>query len=128
MNSPVSITSIASISPLGTSFKEAWDAYQHNGHFLVEKQLEGSNAWVAPLSERSLDEIDKLRNSDSNYKNLDNSLLYAIYASRMAIEKLGWSASDNFGINIGSSRGATSLFENWTSLVVRKVTTFAEYN
>ncbi|NNK18484.1 MAG: beta-ketoacyl synthase, partial [Maribacter sp.] len=44
-------------------------------------------------------------------KDLDSSVLYAIFASRMAIEKSGWTANDNFGINMGSSRGSTSLFE-----------------
>jgi 3-oxoacyl-(acyl-carrier-protein) synthase len=33
-------------------------------------------------------------------------------ASRKAIAKAGWSKQDVFGINIGSSRGATDLFEN----------------
>ncbi len=113
MNTPVSITSIASISPLGISLEEAWDAYQSNDHFLVKKKLGGSNEWVAPLSDRMMVEIEKLRNSDYNYKDLDNSVLYAIFASRMAIEKSGWSSTDNFGINIGSSRGATSLFEKY---------------
>lgn len=80
---------------------------------MVEKLVGGYNEWLAPLSETSMAEIDKLRNSDTNYKDLDNSVLYAIFASRMAIEKSGWSASDNFGINIGSSRGATSLFEKY---------------
>ena len=113
MNEPISITSIASISPLGSSIDEAWRAYQSNDHLLVEKQLGDSKAWVAPLSEKSMAKIEKLKDSDTNYKDLDNSVLYAIFASRMAIEKSGWSASDNFGINIGSSRGATSLFEKY---------------
>jgi len=113
MNTLVSITSIASISPLGTSLEEAWDDYQNNDHLLVRKQLGGSNEWVAPLSNRTMVEIEKLRNSGSNYKDLDNSVLYAIFASRMAIEKSGWSSTDNFGINIGSSRGATALFEKY---------------
>jgi len=113
MTIPISITSIASISPLGTTQKEAWNAYQSNSHLLVERLVAGSKAWQAPLSEKSLAEIEKLRNSDTHYKDLDNSVLYAIFASRMAIKKSGWSSRDNFGINIGSSRGATSLFEKF---------------
>ena len=54
--------------------------------------------------------ITELKNSDSKYKNLDNSVLFAIVASRKAVEKTAWN-SQNFGINIGSSRGATALFE-----------------
>jgi 3-oxoacyl-(acyl-carrier-protein) synthase len=37
--------------------------------------------------------------------------LYAIAASRKAIQNAGWKPNDIFGINIGSSRGATDLFE-----------------
>jgi 3-oxoacyl-(acyl-carrier-protein) synthase len=37
--------------------------------------------------------------------------LYAIAASRKAIQNAGWTPNDIFGINIGSSRGATDLFE-----------------
>ncbi len=113
MNIPISITSIASISPLGSSLDEAWDAYQNKNHLFVEKQIGDSNDWVAPLSEKLMIEIENLRNSDSKFNDLDNSVLYAIYASRRAVEKAGWSITDNFGINIGSSRGATSLFEKY---------------
>jgi hypothetical protein len=34
--------------------------------------------------------------------------------SRKALEQAGWTSNDVFGINIGSSRGATALFENTT--------------
>ena len=57
--------------------------------------------------------MQKLRNSDSKYRDLDETVLYAINSAREAIEKAGWSSSDNFGVNIGSSRGATSLFERY---------------
>lgn len=113
LNTPISITSIASISPLGSNLDETWKAYQGNDHLLLKKKIGDFSDWVAPLSDSTRVEIEKLRNSDSNYKELDNSVLYAIFASRRAIEKSGWSARDNFGINIGSSRGATSLFENY---------------
>ena len=55
--------------------------------------------------------IEALKQSDSKYKSLDKTVLYAIAASRQAIEDAGWTSNDVFGINIGSSRGATDLFE-----------------
>ena len=113
MNNPISITSIASISPLGTSLEEAWNAYQNNGHFITTKLIGDKKEYMSILPENARSKIDALRNSDSNYEELDNSVLYAICASRMAIEKAGWSSTDNFGINIGSSRGATALFEQY---------------
>jgi 3-oxoacyl-(acyl-carrier-protein) synthase len=39
----------------------------------------------------------------------------AILTSRKAIENAGWQQGDDFGINIGSSRGATQLFEKYHS-------------
>ncbi|MDX1314821.1 MAG: beta-ketoacyl synthase N-terminal-like domain-containing protein, partial [Eudoraea sp.] len=42
---------------------------------------------------------------------LDRSVLFALLVSRMAIEKSGWVGNDAFGVNFGSSRGATGLFE-----------------
>lgn len=113
MNKPISITSIASISSLGISWEETWQSYGHKDHLLQESQFGGITAWAAPLSESARQEIHQLKTSDSKYKNLDNSVLYAIYASRNAIERAGWKSGDNFGINIGSSRGATALFEKY---------------
>ena len=39
--------------------------------------------------------------------------MFGLYVSRKAIADAGWKADDNFGINIGSSRGATGLFEKY---------------
>jgi len=113
MCTPISITAIASISPLGTSMEDAWNAYQNNDHFIAKKIIGDKGEYVSSLPEGARSKIKALRQSDSKYKELDNSVLYAIYASRMAIAKSGWSANDNFGINIGSSRGATALFEKF---------------
>jgi 3-oxoacyl-(acyl-carrier-protein) synthase len=55
--------------------------------------------------------ISELKNKEIKYKSLDNSVLFAIQASREAVKKAGWKSGDSFGINIGSSRGATALFE-----------------
>ncbi len=113
MQHPISITAIASVSPLGKSTTDAWDNYQNNRHCFTEKNYEGNKTLVAELCSNTKAEIKALKGSDSKYKNLDDSVLFAIYASREAIKIADWKASDNFGINIGSSRGATSLFEKY---------------
>ncbi len=113
MKKPISITAIASISPLGTSLKATWKKYQTNDHCIVEKTLNNKTVLVAKIPENARQDIEALKVSDSKYKTLDNSVLYAIYASRQAIKDADWSSSDNFGINIGSSRGATGLFETY---------------
>ena len=75
--------------------------------------MQGGNALIAPLSEADRKKIKHLRESDIKYQLLDASVLYAMYASRAAMENAGWKKETEFGINIGSSRGATSLFEKY---------------
>jgi 3-oxoacyl-(acyl-carrier-protein) synthase len=107
----ISITALASISPLGNDPKTIWDKYQNTNHCFTEHFLDHKNTLVAKLDEHSNEIIEALKQSDSKYKFLDKSVLYAIAASRNAIQNAGWTANDVFGINIGSSRGATDLFE-----------------
>lgn len=109
MKQPISITSISSISPLGFRPKTIWNHYTSDAHFFSKVH----DVLGAQLPTEARQEIEGLRQSRSKYKSLDNSVLYGIYASRQAIKNAGWNASDNFGINIGSSRGATHLFENY---------------
>lgn len=113
MQQPISITSISSISSLGKSTSQTWESYQKHTHCLSSKNVLGKDVSVAEIPADGKKEIEVLRQSDSKYKSLDNSVLYAIYASRQAIKEAKWTSADNFGINIGSSRGATELFENY---------------
>lgn len=110
MINTVSITAIASISPLGNDSKTVWENYQNKNHCFVEKNT-SNKALVANLDLDSANAILKLQQSDIKYKSLDKSVLYAILASRQAIKNANWTNEDVFGINIGSSRGATELFE-----------------
>ncbi|MBC7642899.1 MAG: beta-ketoacyl synthase [Flavobacterium sp.] len=104
----ISITSIASISSLGNSPEIIWKNYLNENHLFTKNH---ENNWVSTLCKDSKNEIENLKKSDSKYKSLDNSVLYAIFASRQALKNAGWQLGDNFGINLGSSRGATKLFE-----------------
>ncbi len=113
MQKTISITAISSISPLGKSPECVWKSYQNNRHCISEKSFNNDTALVGEIPEDVKDGIELLRESDSKYKSLDDTVLFAIYASRQAIKQAGWNGSDNFGINIGSSRGATQLFETY---------------
>ena len=110
MKTPIAITSIASFSPLGKTSDDIWKEYLNPKSLIVEKEIGNTSALVSPLSETLANEVQTLRDSDVKYKSLDNSVLYAILASREAVKKAGWYNS-KFGVNIGSSRGATQLFE-----------------
>lgn len=113
MVKPVTITSIASISSLGINKEEIWANYQHSNHFCKKAVFGNKMAWVSALSESDKLEIEILRNSNSRYQQLDDSVLYGIFAARQAVANASWGENENFGINIGSSRGATGLFEKY---------------
>jgi 3-oxoacyl-(acyl-carrier-protein) synthase len=107
----ISITAIASVSPLGNNPKTIWENYKSTNHCFVQHFLDHKNTWVAKLDDDSNTIVAALQQSDIKYKSLDKSVLYAMAASRKAIQNAGWTSNDVFGINIGSSRGATDLFE-----------------
>lgn len=113
MNKPISIVSLASISALGKEQDEIWSNYLEDKHHLSKKKFDHSEAWVAQLPEQVKLDLNELKNSDPKYKRLDNTVLFGIYVSRRAIQDADWNSEDNFGVNFGSSRGATQLFENY---------------
>ncbi|WP_324025042.1 beta-ketoacyl synthase N-terminal-like domain-containing protein [Maribacter sp. BPC-D8] len=115
MKEKISITAIASMSPLGSTLEETWAAYQNNEHYFSLVEANECKSWVAPLSQSARLKVDELRASDSKYKKLDDSVLFAMVASRMAVKQSGWENAAEFGINMGSSRGATKLFEQYHS-------------
>ena len=111
MSQIISITAIASISPLGNSSDLIWENYLSEDPCFSTQFLDHNATLVAALDSDSKLEVETLRQSDIKYKALDKSVLYAMVASRKAIEQAAWTKDDIFGINIGSSRGATDLFE-----------------
>ncbi|GAA4762633.1 MULTISPECIES: beta-ketoacyl synthase N-terminal-like domain-containing protein [Flavobacterium] len=112
MKQKIAITSLSSISALGNTPDEIWNNYLSDKSFIDYKVFNGKHTPVAQIPERVKTELKELRNSDSKYRALDETVLMAILASRDAVKKAGWDSGENFGINIGSSRGATQLFEN----------------
>ena len=107
----ISITAIASISPLGNAPEAIWENYLNENHCFSEHILDHKKTLVAVLDADSKQIVEDLKQSDNKYKSLDRSVLYAMAASRSAMQNAGWTQNDVFGINIGSSRGATDLFE-----------------
>ncbi|CAL2082040.1 beta-ketoacyl synthase N-terminal-like domain-containing protein [Tenacibaculum sp. 190524A05c] len=110
---PISISAFASISPLGKTSKEVWNSYLDNDHRISKRDFKNFTEWTASISKEDRKEIENIRNSDNKYKSLDDTVLFAIYASRKAVKDANWTTGDDFGINIGSSRGATALFEKF---------------
>lgn len=69
--------------------------------------------WAASLPAEDAQRLEQLRLSEAKYKALDPSVLMAIDVSRRVLEQAGWQKGDVVGINIGSSRGATHLLEQY---------------
>jgi len=113
LKSPIFISSQSSISALGHSRAEIWNNYKNSKHFISKHLFSGTEAFAAFLPENLKVEIESLRNENTNYKKLDDSVLFAIFSARKAIKDAGWESEKNIGINIGSSRGATGLFEKY---------------
>ncbi|OIQ29943.1 MAG: beta-ketoacyl synthase [Bacteroidetes bacterium MedPE-SWsnd-G2] len=113
MQQPISILAFSSISPLGENEKDIWESYLKPEHALSLRTFSKSKAYCGALPVEIEKEIEALRLSDLKYKSLDKSVLFAIYTARKCAAKAGWSTETEFGINIGSSRGATGLFESY---------------
>lgn len=118
MTEIISITALSSISSLGKTKEDVWKNYLKDKHFLTKKnfqkiQNKSESVFVGSLSEEVVEDIKKIKEEDNKYKNLDHTVLFAIYVSRNAIKEANWKTISNFGVNFGSSRGATSLFEKY---------------
>jgi 3-oxoacyl-(acyl-carrier-protein) synthase len=111
LSTTVSIVSISSLSPLGISSEQVWNNYLTTATFIKNTSIGAKIVPAAALTIQQQELVAALKSEDAKYSSLDNSVLYAMLASRGAIQNAGWNVNDVFGINIGSSRGATDLFE-----------------
>ena len=111
MSQKIAITALASISPLGSKPQDIWYNYLNPNPCFTKQFLDHQETIVGAINDEDASSLKNLSASDSKYKSLDKTVLLAIFASRQAISQAGWTKGDDFGINIGSSRGATELFE-----------------
>jgi 3-oxoacyl-(acyl-carrier-protein) synthase len=112
-SSSIVIRGMGSISPLGSSPESVWKAYQSTASRIASREFLGIPTPVAALDEQAECRLEELRREKEPYPRLDRTVAMAIFASREAVAQSGWSSSPDIGINIGSSRGATSLFESF---------------
>ena len=127
MQTQISIVGMGSISPLGHERHEVWQSYLSEGHLLSNKVVSDTLFAVGALRTEALSQIALLQQESPKYKDLDPTVLYAMYAARQALCEAGWPTDKDFGVNIGSSRGATTLFEQYHAqyLVQGKTTPLA---
>jgi len=113
LKTKIAITSLASLSPLGKEAELIWKQYLSPETLIGVQSFNGKQQFAATLPQELRQAMDALRKEDIKYKALDETVLMAILASRQAVAQAGWKAGDAFGINMGSSRGATQLFEKY---------------
>ncbi len=107
MKDSIAIVGFSTISALGHDDQSIHKAYENSTHALVQTP----EGWAAPLGVASSAHVEKIRKEQPQYQSLDASVLYALATSRMAIQQAGWQYQKAIGVNFGSSRGATQLFE-----------------
>ena len=121
LKQPVFINSIASISALGTTSAGIWNNYLHENSLFQKIEANKRQYWVSKFSENESQLLEEIITSDSKYKHLDKSVVMAILVARKCFENSRFS-DKNVGINFGSSRGATTLFEKHHSDFVNEGT------
>lgn len=131
MQAPISITGISSISALGFSNEDVWQSYVSAQPLFNRKKFKdfGSDEnliWVSQLSKDIEAGLAILRREHSVYKKLDRSVLLAIFAAKKAFNSEKY-INKRIGVNVGSSRGATTLFEKYHSQFIEslKVSTYS---
>jgi len=112
----IAITSVGSISPLGSQWDEVWQSYKKKTTCIQPKDFNGEQAPVASLSIQSEQLLEGLRQENSHNKTLDKTVLMAIHCARVAAQQAQLKEREKLstvGINIGSSRGATETLEKF---------------
>lgn len=112
MKQKIGITHWGSVSALGTSRKEVATSYQSNHTFLQLDPVTGY--WLGRISEVP-EPKGALARRPRFLEQVDRTVLLSLLAVDQFWEDLPWSKQDGgeIGINIGSSRGATGLWEHY---------------
>ncbi|MAJ97754.1 MAG: beta-ketoacyl synthase [Flavobacteriales bacterium TMED288] len=113
MQEDIIISGFGSISCLGSEYYEIWNNYLTKKTRLSFKKILNSKIPIGILDKNEKEKIIEIQRENKFYKRLDKSVLMSIFASRKAIKSSNWKKSSKLSLNIGSSRGATELFEKY---------------
>lgn len=110
MQKKVIVKSIGSISALGKTKEEVLKSYQMANHTFT---MHSKGKWVGSIPIEN--DVIPLKREKSNipFHRLDRSVLLAMYATEMCSIAAKWEGMNDVSINIGSSRGATEIFEKY---------------
>lgn len=106
----IGIVGWGSISALGEDRASIWERYQQQEQYLSFS--EEKKVWEGSIPSESQKSLKRFQ-GNKLYASLDRSVLMAMLAAKRAVKQSQWGVVDNIGINIGSSRGATQLWEKY---------------
>ena len=107
------ISGMGSLSALGSDAVEIWNRYRDGATRITNCCFNDSDTPVGKLHPKEETLIKKIRQENSHYKRLDKTVLLSILAARKATEQASWDKDEYVSVNLGSSRGATQLFEKY---------------
>ncbi len=107
------IKGVGSVSPLGFIPGDINTAYRSATSPIQTSAFNGKLVPVAALPPTAESYLAAIRQENRFYKTIDHTALLALAAARQAVAQAGWGTEKEITINIGSSRGATGLFEKY---------------
>ena len=109
---PIAIMAAHTVSALGEDPVLIWKACLDDRPYLNLVNFGKFSAYVGEIPTHLNTITTAIKNENKKYKSLDDSVLWAMYCARKTLDATDWVNGD-FGINLGSSRGATTLFEKY---------------
>jgi 3-oxoacyl-[acyl-carrier-protein] synthase II len=113
VSTPIIIRGIGSVSPLGADQEAVARAYRLGTPAFEPRAHQGELLAVGALPRQAEEQLQRLAAEKKAYQALDRSVLMAMYAARQAVAAAGWQNTSGLGVNVGSSRGATGLYEQY---------------
>lgn len=110
MHTSIAITGMSSLSALGLGSQEVWANYRLPTTAI---RLRKDGYFAAALPAQSQEQVQMLAREQKAYQRLDPSVWYAMLVARRACAQAAWAIGATCGVNFGSSRGATQLFEHY---------------
>ena len=119
MQEKIIITGMGSISSMGSTQEEIWKNYDTQTTRITPCCFNNCDTWVGKLHPNQEELLKNLRKENPQFRRLDKTVLLSIISARQAVKNAGWGEEKNISINLGSSRGATQLFEKYHSNFVQ---------
>lgn len=113
MHKKIVIRGMGSLSALGSDIDEIWSHYLNGPVRISTCCYNNTDTSVGKLHPKEESLVKELRLENHHYKRLDKSVLMSILSARKAIKQASWEKEKDISINLGSSRGATQLFEKY---------------